>query len=162
MTSGPVNSKTAFLPVAETFPKDDNERIVKITNLHSNIANAINVREISLYENELEVLTGQQYSVVGDSQNKRYTYRKLFYFGAIATGATLNIAHGITGLVQLTDLHGGCVTDVIDFRPVPFVSTVALNEQISVRIVGANIELINGAGGPNITSGNVVIEYLLN
>jgi hypothetical protein len=160
MTYAPANAKTAYLNVAETYPKDPSQLLVKLTSLHSDIANAINVREISLYQQGQPMLTGQQFSVAGSNQAKKTTYRLVYYIGAIAAGATLTFAHGITGLVQLAHAYGTCVTTA-DFRPIPYSSTVALNQQISLRVTAANVEIINGAGCPNITSGIVVLEYLL-
>lgn len=162
MTYEPFNAKTAFLSTSEVYPKDESQLLIKLTDLHTSVAYAVNVREISLYQDTQEALTGQQWSIPGDNTKKRLTFRKAFYFGAIATGATLNIPHGISGLVECTAFKGACVTDVVDYRPIPFVSTVAVNQQISIRVVGANIEIVNGAGAPNITSGKVVIEYFKN
>jgi|WetSurMetagenome_2_1015567.scaffolds.fasta_scaffold111723_2 hypothetical protein len=162
MTSGPVNSQTAYLSTAETIPKEPGELNIKLTNLHTSIANAVNVREICLYQDGQEVLTGQQFSVPGDNNAKKVPYRKAFYFGAIASGATLNITHGIPTIVECTAFKGACVTDVVDYRPLPCVSAVAANAQISVRILGANVEIVNGAASPNITSGKIIVEYLAN
>lgn len=160
MTYAPLNSKTAFLNTAETYPKDQEQLLIKLTSLHTDIANAVNVREISIYQQDQPVLTGQQFSVTGSNQAKKQTYRKTFYFGAIAAGATSTFAHGITGITQLTHAYGTCIT-AADFRPIPYASTVALNQQISLRVTATDIEIINGAACPNITSGIVVLEYLL-
>lgn len=162
MTYEPFNAKTAFLSTSEVYPQDNSQLLTKLTDLHTSVANAVNVREISLYQDNQECLTGQQWSIPGDNNKKKLTFRKAFYFGAIATGATLNIPHNINGLVECTAFYGSCVTDVVDYRPIPFVSTAAVNQQISVRIVGANLEIVNGAGSPNITSGKVVVEYFRN
>lgn len=162
MTYQPINSKAAFLPTTEFFPKDETQRLIKHTTNYTDIAQAVNVREIALYQNGQPVITGQQFSDPTNNQNKKYTFRNVYYFGAIAAGATLNIAHGITGLAQFTHMYGTCVTAVVDYRPIPFSSTAAVNQQISLRVSGANIEIINGAASPNITSGIIVLEYLLN
>lgn len=162
MTFQPINSKTAFLPTTEVFPKDESQRLIKQTSNYTDIAQAVNVREIALYQDTQSVITGQQFSDPGNAQKKKYTFRTMYYFGAIAAGATLNTPHGITNLVQCTHIYGTCITDVVDYRPIPYSSTVALNQQISIRVVGANIEIINGAASPNITSGIIVLEYLLN
>lgn len=159
MTYAPANSKTAYLNTAEVYPDDESELLVKLTSLHTDVANAINIREISLYQDGQAMLTGQQFSVAGSNQAKRTSYRKVFYFGAIVAGATLNIPHGITTLVQLTHAYGTCVT-AADFRPIPYTSTVAAGQQISLRVTPPNIEIINGPGCPDIISGIVVIEYL--
>lgn len=166
MTFKPSNSSGSFLPTSEVFPADQSQLLIKMTTNYTDIAQAVNIREIALYQNGQAVLTGQQFSVPGTNNEKKYTFRQTYYFGAIATGATLLIAHNIdvsaTGLRQFTAMYGTCVTDIVDYRPIPWSSTAAVNQQISLRVAGANIEIINGAGSPNITSGIVVLEYLLN
>lgn len=161
MTFQPINSKTAFLPTTEVFPKDESQRLIKQTSNYTDIAQAVNVREIALYQDTQPVITGQQFSDPGNAQKKKYTFRTMYYFGAIAAGATLNIPHEIKNLFQLTHAYGTCVIGN-DFTSIPHVSTVALDEQISMEVTATDIEIINGAGGPNITSGIIVLEYLLN
>lgn len=159
MTFAPINAKTAFLPTSDAFPKDESQRLAKLTSNYTEVAQSVNVREIALYQNKLPVLTGQQFSDPTNAQKQKFTFRTVYYFGAIAAGATLNIPHNIPNLVQCTHIYGTCVT-AGDFRPIPYSSTVAVNQQISLRIVGANIEIINGAASANITSGIIVLEYL--
>jgi len=161
MTTSSNSSIAPYLNTTEFFPPDDVQRTIKHTNVYSNIANAVNVREISLYPLEA-ILTGQQFFSATEPKVGKYAYRKVFIVPAIAAGATLNIAHGITGLVQLTHIYGTCVTDVVDYRPIPYVDAVAITNQVSIKVVGANIVIVNGATAPNITSGIIVLEYLLN
>lgn len=155
------NTRPSFVVTAETLPQDPGQLLVKLTSMHTDVANAINTREISIYQEGQAIPTGQQFSVPGSNQQKKTTLRQTYYFGAILAGATLTLAHGITGLVQLTHTYGTCVTALVDYRPIPYSSTVALNQQISLRVTATDIEIINGAGAPNITSGIVVLEYLL-
>lgn len=162
MTYQPVNSKTAFLPTNEVFPKDEGQRLIKLTSNYTDISQAVNVREISIYQNQQPVITGQQFSDVGTNQVKKYTFRNMFYFAAIASGATLTIAHHITGLVQCTDIHGTCVTDVVDYRPIPYSSATLVTDQISVLVTATDVVITNGATAPDITSGIIILEYLLN
>jgi hypothetical protein len=160
MTFAPVNSKSAFLPTSEVYPQDPGQLLIKLTGLHTDIANAVNVREISIYQDSQEVMTGQLYSIPNDSQHKRYVFRKMFYFGAIAAGAALNIPHGLTGVTFYTNMYGTVVTTVPDYRPLPFASTAAVGNQISLRVAGANIVITNGGTASPITSGQVVLEYV--
>lgn len=163
MTFGPVDSKTSFLSTAETFPQDQSQLLVKMTSVHSDIANCVNIREIAQYEDDQQLLTGQQFSTPGNPILKKYVFRKMLYIGAYAAGATYNIPHGITGLVQFTHIYGTCVTDAVDYRPIPYTSAIAVANQTSIRVDNAgNIILGVGAGSPNITSGIIVLEYLLN
>lgn len=160
MTYGPANTRSAFLPLFEFLPEDENELRIKLSSMHTDVANAVNIREIALYQDGQQVATGQQFSIPGVATNKRNSFRKAFYFGAIATGATLNIPHGLTNVLILPKTLGGCNTDAPDYRPIPFVSATLVTDQISVREDATNIIIVNGATAPNITSGIVIIEYL--
>lgn len=160
MTYAPTNSRPSFISAFEYFPDDDAELRIKLSTLHTDVANAVNIREIALYQDGQQVPTGQQFSIAGVATNKRYAFRKAFYFGAIATGATLNIAHGLTNVLIFPKTLGGCTTDAPDYRPVPYVSATLVTDQISVRQDATNIIIVNGATAPNILNGVVIIEYL--
>ncbi len=165
MTAAPDNSQTAYLNTAEVFPQDQSQFLIKMTDTYTKTAYAVNVRQIGLYQEATAQLTGQQFSTFQDSTKNKFTYRKIFYFNAIAPGATLNIPHGITGLVQLTNLYGTCITNAVDYRPIPFADVGAVTNNIAIRATGGalgNVIIQNGATAPAITSGLVVIEYLLN
>jgi hypothetical protein len=62
----------------------------------------------------------------------------------------------------MTRTTGACITDVVDYRPIPCTSATAVDEQISVIATLANIVIVNGAAAPDITSGFIVLEYLKN
>lgn len=157
----PSNSKTAFLPTSEVFPEDDSQFLIKLTNLYTDIANAVNLREIAQYD-LAEFITGEQWFTSGNAQVKRSTFRRVYSIGAIATGATSTTAHGLTGFTAFTHIYGTCITDVVDYRPLPYVSATAVNAQISLTITGTNIVIVSGAAAPNITSAIVVLEFLKN
>jgi len=143
------------------FPDDFEEFRVIFLQDRQRMANALNVREISIYD-LTENLTGEQWSIAGNPQQKRQTYRIIVFIGAIAAGATLTTAHGLTGVVSYTDIYGTVVTDAPDNRPIPFASTVNINQQISILVDATNIIITVGAGSPNVVSGNVILEYLKN
>ena len=160
MTYSPINSKSAFLSTSETYPQDDAQLLIKLTSLHTDIANAINLREIALYQASQEVLTGQQFSIAGDNQKKNYVYRKVFYFGAIGAGVTLTAAHGVTGITQFTHIYGTCISTLPDFRPLPFISVINATSQVAVRADGTNFYISAGATTQPISSGILILEYL--
>mgnify|MGYP001767133806 CR=1 FL=1 len=160
MTYAPDNTRSSFISIFEYLPDDANELRIKLSSMHTDVANAVNVREIALYQDGQQVPTGQQFSIPGVSANKRYAFRKAFYFGAIATGATLNIAHGLTNVLIFPKTIGGCTTDAPDYRPIPFVSATLVTDQISVRQDATNVIIVNGATAPNILNGVVIVEYL--
>lgn len=161
MTSLPANSKNYFLNESEVFPSDQSEFLRKITHVYTQIAISGNVREIALYDT-IEQVNGQQFYNTTNIRNRRPCFRRVYPFGAIAAGATLNIAHGLTNVTLMTRIDGACITDVVDYRPIPYASTANVNLQISVTATLTNIVIVNGAAAPNITSGFIVLEYLKN
>jgi hypothetical protein len=161
MTFSPNSSLGPYLPTSTFFPNDFDEFRVKFLELYRNISNSVNTRQIGVFDLQ-EFLTGEQWFTTGDPQKKRQTFRRTYSIGAIATGATLNTAHGLTGVTAFTHIYGTCVTDVVDYRPIPYVSATAVNLQIEMNVTATNIVIINGAAAPNITSGIVVLEYLKN
>ncbi len=156
----PSNSLAPFLPTSQVFPEDESQRLIVLTDNFTSFSQAINQREIGIYET-IEQLNGRQYFNSTNPEDKRFGYRKVFSFNAIAVGATLNIAHNITGLTQVLEWNGGVIV-AGGFRPIPRVSATDVTEQIQVDIVGANIVIVNGAAAPAITSGVVVLDYLKN
>lgn len=155
------------LPISVELPRDNNDLLVETLELlYKRIANSTNSKVGGLY-NLVENAAFQQYfspqatvTATGNAFAYRDVYRKTFEIGAIAAGATLTTAHGITGLVALTNVYGAVVTNVVDYRAIPYVSATAVNTQISVRVDGTNFIIVNGAAAPAITSGSLVIEFL--
>ena len=158
MTFNPANTETTFLPTTYYFPTNFDEFRVKFLESYLLTSNAVNSRDIAIYDEE-ESLTGQIWAT-SDVLTKGSTFRKIFFFDAIAAGATLNIPHGLGSSISLvTEWKGGIVVSG-GFRPLPRVSATAVNEQVSVDISGANIVIVNGAAAPAITNGVVVIEFI--
>jgi hypothetical protein len=162
MTYQPSNSEGSFLPTSEVFPEDQGELLIKLTTKYTDVAQAVNIREIAFYQNGEALLTGQQFSIPGTNNEKKYTFRQVYYFGAIAANVTLTIPHNIVGLVQFTHMYGTCVTAVVDYRPIPYASTPTITDQIILRADATNVYITNGSTAPAITSGIIVLEYLLN
>jgi len=161
MSVSDPSASSPFLNTSEVFPEDKEQLLVKHTSVYSDISNAMNIREISLY-NTQQLITGQQFPDVTNTSSSKVTYRKIFFLPAIASGANYTVAHGIVGVVAFTRMYGTCVTDVVDYRPIPFSDEAVVTNQISLKATAANLVVTNGATAPNITSGIVVFEYLLN
>ena len=168
MSLAPVNTQTQFLPTTTVFPREFDEFNIRMTTIYTQMAQNINNKESGLFE-ATELLNGQQWfqvpgtqQSVGQSEVRRQAFRQVYSIGAISAGATSTTAHGITGVTSFTNIQGTCVTSQPDYRPLPYVSTVALNQQISLTVDATNITIINGAASPNITSAIVVLEYLKN
>jgi hypothetical protein len=161
MTSSDPSASSPFLNTTEVFPEDDSQLLIKHTDVYTNISNAVNVREIGLYSTQ-ELITGQQFPDITNSGSSKFTYRKIIYLPAIATGGTYTVAHGITNLVQFTSMYGTCVTELVDYRPIPFADEATVTNQIALTCDAVNLNIYNGSTAPDITSGIVVLEYLLN
>jgi hypothetical protein len=149
----PLEENISF---AEEFP----EFLIQITKVYRDIALKVNNKERAFYPSNLEIMNDQQFFTTGNPQSYRRVFRKVFSFGAIAAGATLNIAHGITGITVFTRIYGTTITAVPDDRPLPYVDAIAVTNQTSVLRNGINIVIVNGATAPNITSGICVVEFL--
>lgn len=160
MTFLPTNSLSPFLPTSQVFPEDTGQRIIVLTDNYTSVAQAINQREIGVFET-VEQLNGQQFFNTTNPEKKRFAYRKVFSIGAIAAGATSNTAHSLTGVTAYTHIYGVAVT-ASDSRPIPYASSTAVNAQIEINVTGTNIVIVNGAAAPAITSAIVVLEYLKN
>lgn len=157
-TSAPSNS-IAFRVVENiTFSKDFNQFLLQFSDLYQKLATASNSKDIGLYES-VEILNGQQYFTAAP-RIKSQVYRKCFLVTAIAPGATLNIAHGIT-YNELTRIYGTYHTAVRN-GPLPRVSATLVTDQVSLDVVGPNIVIINGATAQAILSGKVTLEYIKN
>jgi len=158
MSFAPPNSLPYQVVENIIFSREQDQFINQLTDLYSKLARSLNSKDLGLYE-LTEIINGQQF-FGATPQVQRSVYRKCFSFGAIATGATLNIAHNISNISILTRFYGTANTDIVDYRPIPYSSVTASNQGIELLLSGANISIINGAASPNITSGIVVIEYI--
>ena len=165
MTYAPINSESPYLPETTVLPIDIESLIPFLTTNYISTALRLNFKENALYFLD-EQITGRQYFVSGDPQDTREGYRKVFEIGAIAAGATLTFAHGITGFSTLNfvDSYGEVITDAATFnkRHIPYTDAALITNQIQMDKDDTNIRIVNGATAPNILSGIVVVEYLKN
>ena len=159
MSLAPENGLSPFLATTREFPEDQRDQIVTHEHTYTELAQAVNDREIGYYS-LTENLTGKFYDNVVNNNDFIFSYRKIFYFGAIATGATLLIPHGITGQTMFTEIYGTMIDNSGNSRPIPYVSTLAIGDQLLIIIQGANINLTSGSSLPPIVSGMVVLEYV--
>jgi len=162
MTFSPQGTLEPALPENVSFAEEWKQFHQQWTELYRKVSIKVNSKERAIYPLELEIVNDQQFFTVGNPRTYRSVFRKSFNIGAIAAGATLNTAHGITNMTSFTKIEGTCVTATPDYRPLPYSSPVALNQNILLSVTAANIVIINGAGNPNIVSGTVILEYVKN
>lgn len=159
MSFAPISSSGNFVPENYTIPEDAlqlQEFLKRTLEEHSRF---INRKDMGQYET-IETQNNQTFPGT-TPQIKKLIYRKIFEFGAIAAGATLNVVHGITGITDFTRIYGTIITSV-DNRPLPYADAVLVTNQVSILRSGINIVIVNGATAPNITSGKAIIEFLKN
>ena len=150
-----------FLSLSEPLSEDQSQLLYQLTEQNTQIANAVNGREIAIYDPN-QVVTGKVYYNAASPQNRLSVYRVTLQIPATSSGSSAVIAHGVSGLKQLTMLYGGVKTDVPDFRPVPYIDVTNVNKQISAMANGTNISITVGSGSANVVSGWIVMEYTLN
>jgi len=151
-------------PLLDTYrniPVEDPKQLRQIlTQTYTDVANAVNFKEIAQYQ-LTETLTGQQYYNVVNPLQPRFTYRKCFELLATPPGAAIAFAHNIVPLTGVTYIGGSFVSAVPDFRPLPYVG-LAANDYVSVRVDLVNIMIDLGAATSGIASGTLVLEYFKN
>lgn len=159
MTFSPPNTfGNTYLPTSRDFQQDDQNLRLLLSRSYTDVANSVNLKVNGVFET-VETQNSEQFFGTPNNQNKkRYAFRKAFTFGAIIAGATTTIAHAITGVTSYTNIYGTAITST-DNRPIPHASVTA-NANIEVIVDSTTITINNGAGGPDITSGIIILEYL--
>jgi hypothetical protein len=156
LTFAPSNSNAIYLPTTQYFPLEADKFREVLTFVYSDIARRLNDKQIGTFD-LVEVVAGEQWSTATDPQTKRQTFRKIFYF----SDASLNFAHGITGIVLCTHIYGA-FTDGTNFYPLPYVSAIAITDQIQIVVTPTNVVVTKGGTAPAITNGTIVLEFLKN
>jgi len=163
MTTPSGQQQQPYLPTSRKFPVQNPVQLEpELIKSYIDVAQAVNIRTIGIFEN-LQIVTGERW-FSGDASNallKRQSYRKAFTFAAISAGTSSSILHGITNVTAFTRIYGTCITDIPDYRPLPYASVTA-NANIELKVTPTQITISVGAASPNITSAIVVLEYLLN
>lgn len=159
MSTAPDSSTGNFVPENYVVPEDASQMQEFLKRILENHARFINRKDTAQYET-IEVQNNQTFPG-NTTQDKKSAYRKIFEFGAIAVGATLNIPHNITNLVETTKWSGNFITGA-DERPLPYLDTLVVTDQVSVKRIGDNYVIINGATAPAIVSGRLIVDFLKN
>lgn len=161
MTFSPEGSYgNVYLPTYKNYTLEQGALQDALARDYVKIAYAVNTRTNGIFET-VRTQCGDQYPDPDTNQDKLFVFRQLYTIDeTIAAGASLTIEHGITNLIQFVRIYGSCITSVPDFRPLPHPSVTA-NANIEIIPDYTNITINNGAGGPDITSGTIVLEYLM-
>ena len=155
---------TPYLPRQRNFPNDNSQKLgVELDKSYIEIASRINERTIGLYALNFPIVTGNKWYLKGEPRIQQ-TLRQVYTF--VGPGPIITITHGIKvfqtgGFVQIY----GTFTDNADqtlanWYPLPFVSAVAVANQVSIQITQTQIIITVGGGAPTVVSGFVVLEWL--
>lgn len=151
-------NQTPYLITTRDFPFEPERLAKELNRSYIDIANSINVRTIGIFSINRQVITGESWVLAG---NVRYqTLRQVYQFGAIAAGATLDIPHGIKNINQFTRIYGTVVTNIPDYRPLPYVDPTTLTTGMALLCNGTNIHIAVGATAIPVVNGIVVLEWL--
>ena len=160
MTFNAPGSEFPYLTTTTWFPEDFESFRRKFVDIYRNIANCNNARQLGLFY-QIETQATEKWFDLTDSQKTRASFRTVYsYTTPIAAGGVVNIPHNIAQVTTFTHIYGTCVTNVPDYRPLPFVSITAANAGIQVLCTPTNIVITNGAAAPQINSLIVILEYL--
>ncbi len=155
---------TPFLRTQRQFPNDDvRELSNQIDHTYIDIAQKVNYRTIGLFAVNFQMVTGEQWFLAGQPINQQ-TLRQVYPFGPVLAGTELDIPTGITNLIQFTRIYGTCITDIPDYRPLPYVDQGSVTTNIAILVAtiagSLQIRILPGATSPNIVSGIIILEWL--
>lgn len=155
-----ILNQVAYLQSSREFPDDPKQLGYILNKSYIDTANAVNARTIGIFPVNRSAITGESWFV--QKNQRQQTLRQVYPFGAIAAGGILTIPYKVSGFVQFTRIYGTCFTNLPDARPIPYAS-VAANANIDLRIdtVNFNIVIAVGAASTNITSGLIVLEWMV-
>jgi hypothetical protein len=157
-TNSNLTNVAPYLQTSRKFPMDDDPKLeTELAKMNIDVATAVNLRSIGIYDKTVTV-TGNQYfsSSTTNAQLKRFSQRVVFSF----SDASLTFAHGLTNVTIMSVITGG-FTDGTNFYPLPYVDVTNVNNQVAVRVTPTNVVITKGAGAPpTITSGIVILEFL--
>lgn len=161
MSSNIVN-QMPYLRTTRAFPEDIHLLSVQLNKSYVDIATAVNNRTIGLFPTTRPAITGESWFIAANQ--KQQTLRQVYTFAAIASGTELDVPTNISSFTQFTRIYGTVVTNVVDYRPLPYVDPITLTNGMALLVgtVGGvqQIRIILGATAPAVTSGIVVLEWL--
>jgi hypothetical protein len=145
-----------FLPSTIKFDIGDENSIIDIEDMYNEIANAVNEKDIGIYD-IIERQNGQQYYTPNNPQEYRNILRKVIPIPALTIGSNA-IAHGITNIADTWDFTR--IYGVIKrasgspiFIPIP-------DETVHIEVNSVNVLITNVPASYIGFIGNVVLEYI--
>lgn len=163
-------AQSLLLVTSKKFPVNVPEELESIlSKAWVDTAQAVNVRTIGIFNTNAITIGDKYYSTsITDASQLRQAYRQVFPFGAIAAASAITINFDMSQITQCVNISGCVVTDdnTSKFRAINWTSCTDVTEQIQVDFDSTStpntIIVTVGAAAPNVVSGFVNVEYLLN
>lgn len=159
--------QTPLLPTSRKFPKEIEELEPTLSKMYSDVAQAVNTREIANYE-KVQTSTGQKWFNDAEPEKKRSSFRQVYTLASIANG-TNTIPLGftlptVTPLPTFVHVYGVGNYQGTQSVPLPHVNVTTPADGIELRINWAtsNIEIVTTTANWANYSAVVVLEYILN
>lgn len=159
-------STAPFLRVTRNIPTEIQPLVIELNRIYPDIANAVNHRTIGVYAQNQTLVTGESWYLNALDQPlnsaKQQTIRKMYAFGAIASGTELDIPHQImnfSSIQYFTKVTAIVATNVPDFRQLNY----AFSGAEAVIIAGStNIRIVLSATFPAVVRGVAILEWMGN
>lgn len=145
---------STFLPFVQEFPIEDPKQLERqLVSTHVDISNAVNSRIVSSFTTSVIIPNGEKWLL--NYTKSKEGYRTVLEFN----DSSLTIPHKITRINFVTRLYG-CFFNGTTYYSLPYVSSAAVSDQISISVNSTNLVITKGATAPAIQAGLCVIEYL--
>lgn len=163
MSFAPSNSIGFYVDESVYFPSTYEEFNPRFTDTYRNLASAINLRDISLYD-LVERENGQDFFTEGNPRKFRDVYRKVINFGTLPNATTKTVAHNIsvTSDFQFTRIYGVAEDPTATSptpRSLPLPYTNVAGNPIELYITDTDVVIITGIDYSAYTRCIVVLEY---
>ena len=154
-----VVNQAPYLRTSREFPEEAKQLTQEVNKSYVDIARAVNNRVIGIYPSNRPAITGKVYYLTPGRTNQ--SLRQVYRFTTFAS--PMSIPHGIKFAdVDQFAIITGTAFDGTNYYPLPYVDVVAATNQISVMLTPTNIVITAGATAPVITSGIIILEWLVN
>ncbi len=151
-------NQTPYLRTSRQFPEDAANLCQEVSKSYIDTALAVNARTIGLYPINRPAITGNNYYIFKSRVNQ--SLRQVYYFTSFTS--PLSIPHGIEfpNIAAFSSISGTAF-DGTNYYPLPYVDETLVTNQINVKINSTNIIITAGATAPTITSGMIILEWLV-
>jgi hypothetical protein len=147
------------------LPDDEDERIIRITEVLSSLANAVNARTIGTFQ-PTELANGNVYSFSSTSNALSGTFQKMIPV-TLGNTNTVSVAHGIQKLLYCTTIRGFANDVVASTVPQSYPTTFiplpqSAPDDVSITVDQTNVNVTTSTATYAGFQGFVIIEYVRN